>query len=429
MREQELEEIADQLADFLSEFSPVFGDRRRDHWCQKYISGLLLDGERKSIEPLARRIDGGDVQSLQQFVNQSTWDSSRFMEVLRGTMYRRFRVSKPIYVLDDTTLPKKGRFSVGVAHQYCGALGKLANCQTVVSLQAITKRAHFPIDAQIYLPKEWTNDSARLTRAGVPNELRQFEAKWKIALRLLEKAASEREPEWVLFDAGYGGNREFLDGLDQQGLRFIGQCRATDVFWGGDTLPSLEKTSNRGRPRQFAQPQDSASKPATAKAWADRLFRRKGIVKRLTLRRRKDLKVRYVATRVFESTRSPFRRVGPARWLLIEELPGGEYKYYVSNAAASASAKELLTTAHERWKIEQGYQQLKEELGLDHFEGRSWRGLNHHICLCFAAYAFLQILARSKGRGKKTCSFAASNSALDKRASQDNDMSEVSLRH
>src|SRR6185503_16055009 len=162
------------------------GRRERRHWCRVYLSGLILDGERKSIEPLASRVEGGNEQALQQFVNQSPWDGEGLIADLRRDMLRRFRMKSAIYVLDDTSLPKKGNQSVGVAHQYCGALGKLSNCQSLVSLQAVGPRAHFPLAARLYLPEVWTSDKARMRAAGVPLEHQGFKEKWRIALDLID---------------------------------------------------------------------------------------------------------------------------------------------------------------------------------------------------------------------------------------------------
>lgn len=152
MTQKELAAVGDRLTDYVEGFAPVFGRSERRHWCHIYVSGLIANGERKSIEPLAARVDGGNVQALQQFVNQSPWDGQELIGELGRDMLKRFRMKSATYVLDDTSLPKKGDFSVGVAHQYCGALGKLSNCQSIVSLQGVGPRAHFPLAAQLYLP-------------------------------------------------------------------------------------------------------------------------------------------------------------------------------------------------------------------------------------------------------------------------------------
>lgn len=404
MTQRELADVADRLSEYVEGFAPVFGRSERRHWCRIYLSGLIADGERKSIEPLAGRIDGGNVQALQQFVNQSPWDGQELIGELGRDMLKRFRMKSATYVLDDTSLPKKGDSSVGVAHQYCGALGKLSNCQSIVSLQGVGPRAHFPLAAQLYLPESWTNDPLRMTSAGVPSELQMFKEKWRIALDLIDSAREYCRPEVLLTDAGYGSNRVFLGELDDRKIPFIAQTRRENTFWDGDIpIDDRPKPPGPGRPRQHAQSVDRRRVPRPAHQWAQLLFADRDNITKVKINHKTPVVVEIVAKRVYEAVaRSTTPRVGPMRWLVIERLSDGTFKYYVSSLPASASAKKIIRLAHQRYKVEQSYQQLKEELGLDHFEGRSWLGLHHHIALCFMAYDFLQILARSQGRGKKS---------------------------
>lgn len=414
MKAAELDRVSDKLTGFVGEFDHVFGWKKRSHYCSVYLSGLILDGERKSVEPMAQRIEGADDQALQQFVSQSPWDGFALQTALRRSMVKRFRIASAIYVLDDTSLPKKGENSVGVARQYCGALGKIANCQSLVSLQAVSKRVHFPLAARLYLPEVWTNDVGRMKRAGVPAEQQAFQEKWRIALDLLDECRQDCEIELFLFDAGYGSNRLLLADLDQRSVNFIGQIRCDDKFWDADMTLDEPKGGprGRGRPRHHVQPTDRSTKPFSAKEWADQAFSKPSNVRRVRIAHQKPVAVEIVARRVLEVVSRPPQRVGPERWLVVERLRDGTYKYYVSNLGPDVSPKKIIRLAHERWKVEQGYQQLKEELGLDHFEGRSWQGLHHHIALCFMAYDFLQIIVRSKGRGKKGAAAAPGNSSL-----------------
>lgn len=404
MKHSELAKVGDRLTEYVEGFAPVLGRSERRHWCRVYLSGLFLDGERKSIEPLAGRLDGGNVQALQQFVNQSPWDAEALIADLRRDMLRRFRMKAAIYVLDDSSLPKKGDASVGVAHQYCGALGKLANCQCFVSLQAVGPRAHFPLAARLYLPEVWTSDHARMKAAGVPLERQEFKEKWRIALDLIDETTPDCRPEVLIVDAGYGANRAFLGELDQRQIQFVAQCRSGDTFWDGDMPVDMPDDSPRrkgGRPRKHVRPADKLRTPKAAAEWARLLFSGRSNITKVKINHKTPVTVEIVAKRVYEPVAHPFHRVGPARWLVIERLSDGTFKYYVASLPARATPKKIIRLAHQRYKVEQGYQQLKEELGLDHFEGRSWRGLHHHIALCFMAYDFLQILARSQGRGKK----------------------------
>lgn len=192
--------VRQQLQDYVEEFAEELGRSERRHWCGKYLEGLLREGERKSIEPLARRV-GGDDQALQQFVNQSPWDHDAVMFRLRALM--RPRATKGgVLVLDDTSLPKQGRHSVGVARQYCGALGKIANCQSVVTWQWVGPRVHWPLAARLYLPAEWTEDPSRMARAGVPPDRQVFKEKWRIALDLFDEIKPQLPAyQALVFDA------------------------------------------------------------------------------------------------------------------------------------------------------------------------------------------------------------------------------------
>lgn len=402
MKHDRLVAVCHRLKEFVEGFASVFGRSERRHWCQVYLSGLILDGERKSVEPIAGRLAGGNVQALQQFVNQSPWDGQELIEELRRDMLQRFQMKSAIYVLDDTALPKKGNASVGVAHQYCGALGKLANCQSLVSLQAVGPRAHFPLAARLYLPKSWTDEPNSMARAGVPVEHQIFKEKWRIALDLIDSASKDCHPEVLLADSGYGSNRVFLGELDRRKIKFIAQCRRENTFWDADMPVAAASSPSGGRPRRYAQAADGRRKPKAAHEWGKTLFATQENVTKVKINHKKQVVVEVVAKRVFQAVaRSTKPRVGPERWLIIERLSDGTFKYYVSSFPPTASLKKMVRLAHQRYKVEQGYQQLKEELGLDHFEGRSWRGLHHHIALCFMAYDFLQILARRQGRGKK----------------------------
>jgi SRSO17 transposase len=257
------------------------------------------------------------------------------------------------------------------------------------------RAAHFPLLGELYLPQVWTSDTGRMERAGVPAERHHFREKWKVALALLDEIEPEVEPEAVVCDAGYGEIREFLGALDARGHVFVAQIPEHHSFWPAD-VAVIEEANRMGRPRQFPRVADPRAQPLRAKQWREQNERagRKWQQIKLPLQQPKTVEV--IALRVREAVAQAWRRPGPERWLLIERAADGAVKYYVSKAGRRASVRRMVRWAHERWKIEQGYQQLKEELGLDHFEGRSWRGLHHHLTLCFMAYCFLQLMKRGK---------------------------------
>ena len=388
--------VRQQLQEFVESFAAELGRSERRHWCGKYLEGLLREGERKSIEPLAARV-GGDDQALQQFVNQSPWDHHSVLHRLRQQMRSRAQ-SGGVLVLDDTSLPKQGRHSVGVARQYCGALGKIANCQSIVTWHWMgSNKLHWPLCAQLYLPAEWTDDPARMNRAGVPPSEQRFREKWRIALDLLDEMKPQLPSyQALVFDAGYGVVLPLLAELEKRQESYVAQVPGNIAAWPIEAVASLPKAS-RGRPRQHATVTDPNLHPRSMVEWRDHLLAQPQRWAEVRLPRADGASVRAITIRVQASQRrSRWRQPGPPRWLLIEQLSDKTFKYHLSNLPADTSLEELVRLAHQRWAIEQGYQQLKEELGLDHFEGRSWRGLHHHLTLCFLAFCFLTRLRTSK---------------------------------
>jgi len=302
-----------------------------------------------------------------------------------------------VLVLDDTSLPKQGRHSVGVARQYCGALGKIANCQSIVTWHWAAPGLHWPLAAQLYLPAVWTEDAVRMTKAGVPPATQHFREKWRIALDLLDEMKPQLPAyQAVVFDAGYGVVLPLLAELEKRGEPYVAQVPGNVAAWPADAVASVVRAAV-GRPRQHAVVRDRAKHPLSMVEWRERLLQESSLWANVQLPRADGASVRAVAVRVQASQRgSRWRQPGVTRWLLIEQLGDDTFKYYLSNLPASTLLAELVRLAHQRWAIEQGYQQLKEELGLDHFEGRSWRGLHHHLTLCFLAFCFLTRLRTSK---------------------------------
>jgi SRSO17 transposase len=393
MTAQQVTRIRRQLQEFVESFAPELGRSERRHWCGKYLEGLLIEGERKSIEPMAARVSGGDEQAMQQFVNQSPWEHAAVMFRLRAQVFARREKTPGVLVLDDTSLPKQGRHSVGVARQYCGALGKVANCQSVVSWLWAGERVYWPVAAELYLPEAWTADPPRMARAGVPEDAQRFREKWRVALDLLAECKPQL-PAYraIVFDAGYGAILPLLEALEEKGEPYIAQIPAKIAMWPADVMVELQPKPN-GRPQKHWRVRDTKLRPRRAQQWRELLQASPRRWKTVRLPRADGTYVRAIAVRVRGTERQAYNyRPGVERWLLIEQLSDDTFKYYFSNLPADTPLADLIVLAHQRWKVEQGYQQLKEELGLDHFEGRSWRGLHHHLTLCFLAYAFLNRL-------------------------------------
>jgi SRSO17 transposase len=364
---------------------------------KSYCKGLLLPGERKSVEPMAARLAPDNVrqthQSLHHLVADAPWSDEALLEQVRHfvlpAMKRNGRVIA--WIVDDTGLPKKGRHSVGVTHQYCGQLGKRENCRVAVSLSIATEHASLPIAWRLYLPEEWAEDKERREKTGVPQEI-SFQTKPKIALEQIRKAVREGVPRApVLADAAYGDDTKFREGLSKLKLRYTVGVRGPTTVWPPGKAPLPAKPVTIGRPAKYLR-RNKNHQPVSVKQLAESLPPQEW--KTVTWREgsKKKLRSRFAATRVRPAHRD-FERSEPhpEQWLLIE-WPKGEReptKYWFSTEPTDLSRQELIKLAKHRWIIERDYQELKQELGLGHYEGRGWRGFHHHATLCIAAYGFL----------------------------------------
>ena len=376
---------------FVEPFLDAWRLKKRRYWAPLYLRALLLPGERKSIEPLAARIAPGHEQELRHFVSESTWDDGAVEAVLWKKADRLLGGDDAVAIVDDTALPKKGTHSVGVAHQYCGALGKQANCQCLVSVTLAKDDVPLPVSLRLYLPEEWASDAERRLNVGVPEEI-EFLPKWKIALNELRRLqeAGVRFGS-VAADAGYGVCAEFRDELSTMGLLWsVGILSNHRVYPAHVHVRMPRPHPTVGKPRKHGVPSHVVRSVAEAiEELGSNAFRTvtwrtgtKGPLRGVFARRRVRLGDGGKASR---GTVLPGREV----WLVCEQREN-ERKYYVTNHAANVSMRTVIAAIKARWSCEQGHQQLKEELGLDHFEGRSWRGLRHHALLTMIAFAFLQ---------------------------------------
>jgi len=387
-----------RFAAYVEAIAAVLGHTDRGVPFRSYCTGLLLPGERKSVEPLAARVEPGRVQaahqSLHHFVAKADWSDAAVLAAVRTRVLPEVERGGPIraWIIDDTGFPKKGTHSVGVARQYCGQLGKQDNCQVAVSLSVANERASLPIAYQLYLPQAWTNDPERRAKAGVPEDI-QFHTKPQIALAQIQAAHQAGvPPATVLTDAGYGIDTAFRDGITELGLRYVVGIQSSTSLWPSDMVPLAPKPwSGRGRPPSLLR-RVAKHKPLSAKDLARSLPKRAW--RRVTWREGGNalLASRFAAVRVRPAHRDYWRStVRAEEWCLIE-WPVGEKeptKYWLSTLPADLPLRELVRQAKLRWRIERDYQDLKQELGLAHYEGRGWRGFHHHATLCIAAYGFL----------------------------------------
>jgi len=397
MNQRELRRLERDLSEFLDEMLDGMGRVERVAALRSYVTGLLLDGERKSIEPIAGRlVDSaaeiqGMRQRLQQAVTVANWSDATMFERIG----RKLEAELPgveALVFDDTGFAKKGKHSVGVARQYSGTLGRTDNCQVGVSLHLAAEQASACIAFDLYLPEEWTRDPERCRAAGVPADV-VFRTKHEIALRQLDRAAEAGvRKHTVLVDAGYGMSTEFRDALTKRAYRYVAAVNGEPSVWPPESRPRI-------RPRPHGQ---RVGRPRTRYVDEKHPPRRIGEValdltyRKVTWREgsRGWQSSRFSATRVRSAHRhNSCVPPGNEQWLLVEwpREATAPSRFWLSTLPANTSIRTLVRLAKLRWRVERDYQELKQEVGLDHFEGRTWRGFHHHAALCAAAHAFLAL--------------------------------------
>jgi SRSO17 transposase len=375
-----------RLTRWLDQFKDCFGHRAQHVSLRQYVDGLLGDSARKSMSAMLERIsEPTSYQAFQHFITHAPWDAE--------VVWRRLRAVVPertgILILDETSFPKSGPHSVGVARQYCGALGKVANCQVAVTAALWTGRRAWPVGALLYLPEEWMRDRARRTAARIPATV-AFQEKWRLALTLLRRSrAAGLTLTAVVADAEYGDNSTLRQTLHRLRVPYaLGISPTLTVFRGTPTL-RIDREQRPPRNRRHGWPdQEPVSVRTLSDALSPRTWRRVQWRNGTNSPWAAD----FAALRVTPATDWRHRRLAPEVWLLCERGLGstGRRKHYVVALPASASLKQLVRLAHHRWAIEQHYQDCKTELGLDHFEGRTYPGWQHHIAISAVAYAFVQ---------------------------------------
>ncbi len=398
------------LERWLEPFLAGLSHPARRRMCPFYIAGLIGPGDRKSVQPMAARTGEVGYDRLHHFVAAGVWDSAPLEAALLAEADRLVGDEAGFLVIDDTALPKKGRHSVGVAPQYASSLGKTANCQSLVSVTLASREVPVMVGLRLFLPESWTDDRERMTRAGVPKDRQVALTKPEIAIEEIDRViASGARFGCVLADSGYGSSGPFRRALSERGLLWaVGLSRRQNVYPADVDL--IFPVAKAGRPRKYHIPDEppiSAEAMMAKEKWHKVSWRRgtKG-----------QLSCRFAACRVRVADGHKHRLAdnrmqcmpGDEVWLVGERRSTGEQKYYVSNLPADATIKTLAATIKARWICEQAHQQLKEELGLDHFEGRSWTGLHRHALMTMIAYAFLQSRRlKAAGQKKKSLGTAA----------------------
>ena len=380
MDHRRIDDSESRFAAYVDGLASVIGHKDREGPLRDYCTGLLMPCERKSVEPMAAitapHRTAAQHQSLLHFVGEGRWSDERVFAKVREMVVPQLERHGAIeaWIIDDTGFPKQGQHSVGVARQYCGQLGKQDNCQVAVSLSLANHHASLPVAYQLYLPQDWAEDRERRRKAGVPEEV-VFKTKPEIALEQLRWAHQAGLPRGVaLLDAGYGNNTALRDGITALDLPYAAGICSTTTVWAPGTAPLPAKKKRSVKALALRLPKS---------AWQTIAWREGSAA---------PLSSRFARLRVRPAHRDQkLNERRPEEWLLIE-WPEGEKeptKYWLSTLPQDIEFAALVDIAKLRWRIERDYQELKQEVGLGHFEGRGWRGFHHHATMCIATYGFL----------------------------------------
>jgi SRSO17 transposase len=382
----------EELGRWLEPFLGLLRRKAQRGWAPVYLKGLILPGERKSVEPMAARVAPGDTQQLHHFVSTSPWAPAPLEDELVRAADRLVGGPDAVLVVDDTALVKQGRHSVGVKRQCCGRLGKRANCQSLVALTLARAEVPVGVSLRLFLPEDWCADAGRRAAEGVPDTV-EYRPKWRIALDEVDRVlAAGARFGCVLADAEYGKAAEFRHGLAGRRLAYAVGVLPTQRVYPADVTLACPARKATGRPRKHPVP--SAASVATAEL----LDARPEALRTLSWRTgtKGPLEAEFAALRVRVADGPVAARgqhlPGEEAWPVGEHRSSGERKYYLANLPADATLEVLAALIKARWVCEQMHQQLKDGLGLDHLEGRGWRGLHRHALLCQLAFAFLQHL-------------------------------------
>jgi SRSO17 transposase len=388
---QDQDGSAARFASYVEAITSVLGHADRERPCRDYCSGLMLPGERKSVEPMAAKTAPARMkaqhQSLLHFVGESAWSDERVLGKVCEQVLLAIKQHAPIeaWIIDDTGIPKKGKHSVGVGRQYCGQLGKQDNCQVAVSLSIANHHASLPVAYRLYLPHDWAVNRARREKAGVPENI-VFQTKPEIALDQLRWACEAGLPRGVaLLDPAYGNDARLRTEMTALQLLYVAGIQSNNLVWPSNVGPrrrgrALNNTGRRDEPELISVKELALNLPKDE--WR-------------TIRWREGsadwLCSRFARVRVRPGHRHLLPEALAEEWLLIEwpEDKAEPTKYWLSTLPERTSFRRLVDFAKLRWRIERDYQELKQEFGLGHFEGRGWRGFHHHATLCIAAYGFL----------------------------------------
>ena len=400
-------DIFKEFSQYVAHLSEGLGHADRHAGLSGYCTGLMLPLSRKSVEPMAARVDplhaSARHQALHHFVAKSEWSDTTVMAGVRDWVMPTLGLDSGCYwIIDDTGFPKKGKQSVGVARQYCGQLGKQDNCQVAVSLSLASAQGSIPIAYQLYLPKDWAADPVRRKAGGVPEDI-AFATKPEIALAQMRQAVAAGVPMGVMLaDAGYGDETAFRDGITALGMLYAVGIRPATTVWAPGTAPLPPKAWAGRAIRPTRLRREPGNEPVAVKALAMALAEQAWRTVTWREGTNTELSSRFAGVRVRCAHRDYLgTEMRAEEWLLIE-WPEGQTeptKYFLTTAPDEATLEQMVFVTKMRWRIERDYQDLKQDFGLGHYEGRGWRGFHHHATLSIAAYGFLMAQRLQAGTG------------------------------
>ena len=400
LTQEEIKALADELVDYHDEFADLYYRTEQAHWGYKYLQGLMLPIERKSIQPMALALKGGNIQAMQQFVGQGRWKDARLLQKHWQLVDETLGQDDGVYIIDESGFPKKGEHSVGVARQWCGVLGKVENCQVGVFGAYASSQGYTLVNHHLYLPEEWFDDDHRERRekCGVPDTI-SFKTKPELALEMLQAVVAQGRLRfrWVTCDEVYGHNPEFLDGVADLGCWYLAEAPHDTRVWKTRPNTAVPEWSGRGRRPTKRRLLPGEPKPLRVDEIAASLKPegwRAHVIK-------EGSKGPMVAEFVFlRGVAIRDHLPGPDVWVVFRRSLGKdpELKVYLSNAPSDTPVTELVRVAGMRWPIETAFKEGKDALGMDHYEVRSWLGWHHHMTECVLAHHFL---VRSQKRLKR----------------------------
>jgi SRSO17 transposase len=410
MDQDEFDRVAAALAAFHAQFAPLFGRKEAQRRSEQYLRGLLVQQtDRRNAENVAETIEGATPRALQRLLTEAPWATEPVIDRLQAYLGARLNTPEGIFVLDESGFPKQGRQSVGVARQYCGALGKVGNCQLGVFLAYVSARGHALVDKRLYLPPPWTDDPARCRAAGVPEEIGyQSTAELGLAMLRPARAAGHLQGHWVAGDEAYGKVPTLRDALDAEGWTYVLDVPQTTPVFTEPTAVVVPPWPGRGRKPTAPRRAPDAAPPRSVQAVADGVPPTAWHEVTVAEGAQGPRTYQFVARRVWESRDG---LPGRACWVLLRRnLDGSEPRYYLSNAPEDTPLLTLAQVAAARWVIETTFETAKGETGLDEYEVRSWQGWQHHITLALLAGAFLLTLQQDWGGKDAPANMPASQS-------------------